>query len=76
MKINARLLVRLYPRAWRKRYGEELVELLGDRVRPRDVVDILRGAANEWTVHMTGNGYWNELRSGSCLAPRGPDTGP
>ncbi len=60
MKISARLLVRLYPRAWRERYGEEFVELLDTRVRPRDVIDVLCGAASEWGNHMTGSGYWND----------------
>jgi hypothetical protein len=30
VKINARLLVRLYPRAWRERYGAELSALLDE----------------------------------------------
>ena len=54
MKIDARFLVRLYPREWRERYGAELIELLDDRVRPRDVVNVICGAANEWVSHMTG----------------------
>jgi len=60
VKIDARLLVLLYPRAWRERYGEEFQSLLEARVRPRDIVDIFCGAASEWMVHMTGNGYWND----------------
>jgi hypothetical protein len=40
-----RILLRLYPRAWRARYGEELAMLLSDQ-RPslRLVVDVLAGA--------------------------------
>ncbi len=39
------LLLRLYPRAWRERYGEELSALLEDRpTRPSDTIDLLLGA--------------------------------
>lgn len=49
MKITARLLVRLYPRAWRERYGEEFVALIdGNPITVRGGVDVLRGAAREW----------------------------
>lgn len=38
-------LLRLYPRAWRERYGDELVALLEDRPpSPLDLVDLVRGA--------------------------------
>jgi hypothetical protein len=41
-----RLLVRLYPRAWRERYGNELLSLLEQLpVTPAAVVDLLGGAA-------------------------------
>jgi hypothetical protein len=40
-----RLLVRLYPAAWRDRYGEEFAELLDERpLSPFDVFDIALGA--------------------------------
>ena len=40
-----RSLLRLYPRAWRARYGEELGDLLaGKRLTPRLVLDLLAGA--------------------------------
>lgn len=40
-----RLLLRLYPRSWRERYGEELTDLLEDRPPgPSDVLDLLLGA--------------------------------
>ena len=43
--IGHRLLLRAYPRAWRRRYGEEFLALLTER-QPggRDLVDILAGA--------------------------------
>jgi hypothetical protein len=38
-------LLRLYPRAWRARYGEEFAELLAsERPTPRFVFDVLAGA--------------------------------
>ncbi len=38
-------LLRLYPRAWRERYGDELLALLEDRpASPLDLVDLARGA--------------------------------
>ena len=40
-----RLLVRLYPTAWRERYGEEFLDLLEERpVGPFDVADVVLGA--------------------------------
>lgn len=42
-----RWLVRLYPRAWRQRYGEEFQAVLDQQVLTiRDVVDIVRGAGD------------------------------
>jgi hypothetical protein len=38
-----RLLVRVYPRAWRERYGDELLELLDETgFGPREALDVLR----------------------------------
>jgi hypothetical protein len=38
-------LLRLYPRAWRDRYGDELLALLEDRpATPLDLLDLIRGA--------------------------------
>lgn len=43
--MRAGALVRLYPRAWRERYGEEFEELLGSRgIGLRLIVDIVFGA--------------------------------
>ncbi|MBA3688773.1 MAG: hypothetical protein H0W81_08100 [Chloroflexi bacterium] len=39
-------IVRLYPSAWRRRYGEELIDLLEEvPATPATTVDLLRGAA-------------------------------
>jgi hypothetical protein len=38
-------LLRLYPRAWRERYGEEFLALVEDQaIGPRQVLDIVSGA--------------------------------
>jgi hypothetical protein len=43
-------ILRLYPTAWRRRYGEELSDLLDEMPStPATTVDLLRGAAN---LHM------------------------
>ncbi len=45
-----RLLLCLYPRAWRERYGAELSDLISESdLSPRVVLDVARGAASEWT---------------------------
>lgn len=44
-ELLIRLAFRLYPRKWKKRYGEELSALLGDLEADwRDAVDVLKGA--------------------------------
>ena len=49
-------LTRLYPRAWRERYGDELDELLSDRCGWRETVDVVKGAVTERLLHSTGKG--------------------
>jgi hypothetical protein len=42
-------LLKLYPRAWRERYGGELVQLVGARaLSAQQVIDILAGAVDAW----------------------------
>jgi hypothetical protein len=44
-----RLLVGLYPRAWRERYEEEFVAMLEQRpASPSDLVDVALGALDAW----------------------------
>lgn len=44
----ARGLVRAYPAAWRRRYGDELEALVDEMgVEPRDLIDLARGALRE-----------------------------
>lgn len=46
--VFVRGLLRLYPRAWRERYGDELVALLDESgITPVRVLDIVRAAAYE-----------------------------
>jgi Rieske Fe-S protein len=43
----ARAILRLYPPAWRQRYGPELDDLVARRhIRPRDLADLLAGAVD------------------------------
>jgi hypothetical protein len=52
MRRLAARLVSLYPRAWRDRYGAELVALLEELdVRPRDLADVVGGALR---AHVAG----------------------
>ena len=46
-----RWLLRLYPRAWRERYGNELTHLVDETgLSLGAAVDVTRGAINEWAV--------------------------
>ncbi len=40
-------LVRLYPPVWRARYGEEMDELLSERLSCRQIVDVVGAAVSE-----------------------------
>jgi hypothetical protein len=52
MRALARAALRLYPRAWRERYGEEVTDLVASRpARLRTVLDLLAGAADAWMHH-------------------------
>jgi hypothetical protein len=45
----ARRLLRLYPRAWRDRYGEEFLATVGEEsLRLQQVIDIVSGAIDAW----------------------------
>lgn len=42
-------LLRLYPAAWRARYGEEFLETVGDvGLHPQLVIDMVSGAVDAW----------------------------
>jgi hypothetical protein len=47
--VRALLLLRLYPRGWRERYGDEFLALAGDRaLSPTQVIDVVSGAIDAW----------------------------
>ena len=47
--MTANRLLQLYPRAWRERYGEEFIDLVGPGdLRARQVLDISMGAIDAW----------------------------
>ncbi len=68
---NARRLVRLYPRAWRERYGAEFAALLEERrMSVLDVADVALGAADAWLRPQVTDGRMLVLERmrGSVLA--------
>jgi hypothetical protein len=69
--VNADRWLRLYPAAWRERYGAELADLLADcsaagRLRRRDRFDLVLAAARErWrAVRAAGAGAEEPARAG------------
>ena len=63
-------LVRLYPAAWRDRYGDELAALLEDRPPgPFDIADLLLGAIDA-RLHLRGFGNHSEHRKGIPMSLR------
>lgn len=47
--MKAARLLRLYPRAWRDRYGEEFLEVVGQgSVTLQQTIDIVSGAIDAW----------------------------
>lgn len=47
--MTADRLLRLYPRAWRERYGEEFLATAGEgALRLQQVIDIVSGAIDAW----------------------------
>jgi hypothetical protein len=64
------LLVRLYPVAWRERYGDELAAILEDRPPgPFDVLDLVLGAVDAH-LHLRGPGNHSEHRKGIPMSLR------
>lgn len=56
--MKPQTLLRLYPRKWREKYGEEfvaLVEVTG--LHPGDVTDVARAAAREWLKVLAPTGF-------------------
>jgi hypothetical protein len=52
MRAVAEAMLSLYPQAWRRRYGDEVGDLLASRpVRMRTVLDLVAGAGDAWLHH-------------------------
>src|SRR4051812_22814027 len=65
-----RWLVRCYPAAWRRRYGDEVEWVLAQRpIGPFDAADILLGALDAH-LHLRGLGAASEHRKGFSMSLR------
>ena len=63
-------IVRLYPAAWRERYGDEMEALLEERpLGPFDVVDLFLGALDAH-LHLRGLGHASEHEKGFTMSLR------
>lgn len=64
-------MVRLYPRAWQARYGEEFVEVIGSRrLSAQQIIDILAGAVDAWmspTVRASVRGHATSGSGGATM---------
>jgi hypothetical protein len=50
-RTTARALIRLYPRAWRERYGDEMLALIEEKgLGLRDTVDLVLGACRQHLI--------------------------
>jgi hypothetical protein len=67
--MKARTLVRLYPAAWRRRYAEELEELLGSQpLTPSLAIDLVRAALAAHTASRASTALARS-RGGSRMRP-------
>jgi hypothetical protein len=65
--MTAEQLVRLYPPAWKARYGEEFVAMVGSgSLRTQQVIDIVSGAIDAWLSREARGGTVN-ARSFLCI---------
>lgn len=74
-------LVRLYPRSWQRRYGDEMRAMLDDAtLRRADLVDLTRGALDAWlhpaqpsrvpaAAAIVGGGIWTIVAAGVVFQP-------
>ena len=62
--MKAVALLRLYPRRWRERYGDELADLLGDRpLTVRGFFDLISGAVD---AHVTTGETMPKFLESAC----------
>jgi hypothetical protein len=78
-------ILRLYPGAWRARYGEEMAAVLDARpLSWRDRLDLVRGALDAWlhppdpsripaVAAIVGGGLWTLIAAGVLFQPTAPD---
>lgn len=78
-------LLRLYPPAWRERYGDEMTSLLESRpLGWSDQVDLATGAVDAWLhparpssvptiAALLGGGLWTVIAAAVLLQPAPPD---
>jgi len=81
----SRRLVGLYPRWWRRRYGDEMLALIEDRpLSTRDPFDLVRGAVDAWLhpptrswippiAALAGGGLWTVVAVAITAQPSPPD---
>jgi len=70
--MTGRWFLRLYPRAWRERYGEELAALVGDRrLSVRDVMDLISGAID---ARFTPGETMSAMLKAGCVKSAAPQT--
>ena len=79
------MILRLYPGAWRARYGEEMAALIEARpMSRRDRLDLARGALDAWlhpptpsripaVAAIAGGGLWTVVAAGVLFQPTPPD---
>jgi hypothetical protein len=83
MRVSA--LLRLYPGAWRARYGDEMAALLEERPPDRrERLDLIRGALDAWLhpptpspapmlAALIGGGLWTVVAAAVLAQPAPPD---
>jgi hypothetical protein len=83
MRVSA--LLRLYPGAWRARYGDEMAALLEERQPDRrERLDLIRGALDAWLhpptpslapmlAALIGGGLWTVVAAAVLAQPAPPD---
>lgn len=79
--MRSTTLVRLYPRSWRDRYGDEMRAVLeGGPLSNGDLVDLVRGALDAWlhpatpsrvpaAAALVGGGLWTVVAAGVVFQP-------
>jgi hypothetical protein len=66
-----RWLIRLYPPAWRRRYGDELAELL--ETQPfslRTSIDLIAGAIDAWVHPQASTSVVADAKGGESMLPK------